>query len=151
MSWTSMFKWAKLVHDMINLLYKVQLWLLSTFVAFFWSLSCAILVCKLYISIRIILDFWAVLIFEVFYGGIFQKINFNSWSFFRCFFWSVNFAGWAFLSQHIRILLLLAIFPDLEMAQFWSVNYICQVYKLKLLYWTCPKFWTIFILIGSYL
>ena len=100
---------------------------------FFWSLSCAILVYKLYISIRTILDCWAVLIFEVFYGGIFQKINFNSWSFFRCFFWSVNFAGWALLSQHIRILLLLAIFPDLEMAQFWSVNYICQVYKLKLI------------------
>ena len=97
------------------------------------------------------LRLWAVLVFEVFYGGIFQKINFNSWSFFRCFFWSVNFAGWAFLSQHIRILLLLAIFPDLETAQFWSVNYICQVYKLKLLFWTCPKFWTIFILIGSYL
>ena len=115
------------------------MWLLSTFVAFFCSLSCAILVCKLYISIRTISDFWAVLVFEVFYGGIFQKINFNSWSFFRCFFWSVNFAGLAFLSQHIRTLLLLAIFPDLETAQFWSVNYICQVYKLKLFFLDMSK------------
>ena len=31
------------------------------------------------------------------------------------------------------------------MTQFWSVNYVCHVCKLKLL------FWTIFILIGSYL
>ena len=36
-------------------------------------------------------------------------------------------------------------FPDLEMRQFWSVSYVCQICKLKLL------FWTIFILIGSYL
>ena len=27
-------------------------------------------------------------------------------------------------------LLILAIFPDLEMLQFWSVNYICQVCEL---------------------
>ena len=45
----------------------------------------------------------------------------------------------------------LAIFPDLEMTQVWSVNYICQVCKLKLLFSKCPKFWRIFILIGSYL
>ena len=36
------------------------------------------------------------------------------------------------------------------MTQFWSVNYTCQVSKLKLLFWTCLKFWAIFILIGSY-
>ena len=44
----------------------------------------------------------------------------------------------------------LAIFINLEMTQFWSVNYICQVCKLKLLFRTCLKFWTMFILIGSY-
>ena len=36
------------------------------------------------------------------------------------------------------------------MTQFWTVNYICQVFKLKLLFRTCLKFWTRFILIGSY-
>ena len=109
---------------------------------FFWSLNC--LVFKLYISVWIILDFLAVLILEVFYGGIFQKINFNSWPFFRCFFWCVNYAGKAFLSQHIldmdNILFesfqywhrkhqtkhcSFSNFPDLEMTQVWSVNYIC--------------------------
>ena len=45
----------------------------------------------------------------------------------------------------------LAIFPDLEMTQVWSRNYICQVCKLKLLFSKCPKFWRIFILINSYL
>ena len=39
-------------------------------------------------------------------------------------------------------------FPDLEMTQFWFVNYICQVCTLKILFWTCPKFWGIFLLIG---
>ena len=37
-------------------------------------------------------------------------------------------------------LLLLANVPDLEMKQFWSVNYICQVCKFKLLFWKCSKF-----------
>ena len=79
---------------------------------------------------------------------------------------------WTFISQHILdmenvllesfqyrhswklqdwTLLHLAIFPDLEMKQFWSVYYICQVCKSKLLFWTCLKFWAISILIGSYL
>ena len=39
--------------------------------SFFWSLNYASLVYKLYISIRTVLDFWAVLILEVFYDGIF--------------------------------------------------------------------------------
>ena len=34
---------------------------------FLWSLNCTSLVCKLYMSIRTILDFWAVLILEVFW------------------------------------------------------------------------------------
>ena len=42
-------------------------------------------------------------------------------------------------------LLLLAIFHDLKMTQFWSVNYICLVFKLKFLFWTCLKFWAIFV------
>ena len=41
-------------------------------------------------------------------------------------------------------ILLLPIFHNLEMIQFWSVNYICLVYKLKFLFWTCLKFWAIF-------
>ena len=38
------------------------------------------------------------------------------------FFWFLSFLG-------ILSLLFLAIFPDLEMLQFWTVNYICQVCK----------------------
>ena len=37
------------------------------------------------------------------------------------------------------------------MTQFWSVNYVYKVSKLKLIFWTCPKVLTIFILIISYL
>ena len=33
-----------------------------------------------------------------------------------------------------QYLLLLACCPDLEITQFWFVNYICLVYKLKLLF-----------------
>ena len=36
------------------------------------------------------------------------------------------------------------------MAQLWSLNYISQLCKLKLLFWTCSKFWEIFVLIDSY-
>ena len=39
--------------------------------SFFWSLKCTSLVWKLHISIRAILYFWAVLILQIFYGGIF--------------------------------------------------------------------------------
>ena len=30
------------------------------------------------------------------------------------------------------------------MTQFRSVNYICLMYKLKFLWWTCPIFWELF-------
>ena len=30
------------------------------------------------------------------------------------------------------------------MTQFWTINYICLVCKLKFLFWTSPKFWAIF-------
>ena len=42
--------------------------------------------------------------------------------------WAIH---WKCKSNHY--LLLLAIFPDLEMTQFWYVNYIWQVYKSKFL------------------
>ena len=86
------------------------------------------------------------------------------------FFWYVNCTSQAFISQLILgnvlfdlfqycihknfktiTLLLLAIFSDLKMTQFWSVNYTCQVCKQKLLFQRCPKFRTLFILLGSYL
>ena len=65
--------------------------------SFFWSLNCTSLVCKLYISIQLISDFWAVLILERFYSCIFWKMKFNSWSFFRCFFWPENCTNWAYI------------------------------------------------------
>ena len=48
-------------------------------------------------------------------------------------------------------LLLLAIFPDLEMTKFWSVSYICQLCKLNLLFWTYPEFWAMILLIVPFL
>lgn len=41
-------------------------------------------------------------------------------------------------------LLALVIFPNLEIIQFWSVNYMSQVYKLYFLFWTFLKAWAIF-------
>ena len=43
-------------------------------------------------------------------------------------------------------LLFLAIFPDLKIIQFWSVNNICHACKLYFLFWTCPRFWKMLIL-----
>ena len=40
-------------------------------------------------------------------------------------------------------LLPLAIFHELEMTQFWSVKYICLVYKSTFSFWTYLKFWAI--------
>ena len=42
-------------------------------------------------------------------------------------------------------LLVLEIFPSLEIIQFWSVNYMCQVCILLFLFWTFPNVWEIFI------
>ena len=56
-------------------------------------------------------------------------------------------------SQNIISIIVLPpeIFPDLEMTRFWSIDYKCQVSKLEPLFWSCPKFWTRFILIRCYL
>ena len=65
---------------------------------------------------------------------------------------------WAWTMFHLRVfsidihkkcnsnhyLLLLVIFHDLRMTQFWSGKYVCLVYKLKFFLWTCPIFWAIF-------
>ena len=59
-------------------------------------------------------------------------------------FWYLVFLFLAFLS--ILSLLFLAVFPDLEMLQFWSVNYICLVCKLYYNFgqYLYECFWTIF-------
>ena len=51
--------------------------------SFSWYLNCTSLVCKMYISIPTIFNFWAVLIFEVFYSGIFYMVIFQMF-FFVC-------------------------------------------------------------------
>ena len=134
---------------------KGQFQFLVTFLAiFFWSVNCTILVCKLYLLFQTILNLWPVLILEIFSGWDIKKGQFQFLvTFLAVFFWSVKstnlvlyphilnmsnvlFEGFqylvfqflAFLS--ILSLLFLAIFPDLEMLKFWSVNYICQVCKL---------------------
>ena len=103
----------------------------------------------------------------IFSSGILWKVNFKSWSFFRWFFWPVHCTSQVCISYHIwtrrmfhlrgfsigickkhisnQYLLFSAIVPDLEMKYFWSVNYICLVYELKFLFWTCSKFWAILI------
>ena len=56
-----------------------------------------------------------------------------------------SFQYWHSQKLQDQTLFLLEFFPDPDMTQFWSVNYVYQVCKLKVL------FWTIFTLIGSYL
>ena len=126
-----------------------------TYSAFFWSANCTILICKLCLLFSIILDLWPVFILQVFSSWDIKKGKFQFLATFLadCF-WSVNctnqvcissyilnmgnilFEGFQYLVfQFLAFLsilspLFLAIFPDLEMLQFWSVNYICQVCKL---------------------
>ena len=42
----------------------------------------------------------------------------------------------AFIKSASLTTTFLASFHDLEITQFWSVNYICLVYKFKFLFWT---------------
>ena len=59
---------------------------------------------------------------------------------------NVSFEGFQFLVFYflaylsILSLLFLAIFPDLEMLKFWSVNYKCQVCDYTFILDTRPKF-----------
>ena len=94
---------------------------------------------------------------------MFWKLNFSSCSFFRCFYVTCKLymsglfiipyfgngqcSSWGLLVFALTksaSLLLLVIFHYLEMTQFWCVNYISLVYKLKYLLWTCLRFWAIF-------
>ena len=85
---------------------KGRLQFLFTFLAVsFWSVNCPHQVCIL----------WHILNME---NVLFE------------FFWYLDFWCLAFLN--ILILPFLAIFPDLEMLQFWSVNHLCQICKLRL-------------------
>ena len=101
---------------------------------FFWSVNCIILVSKL------------CLIFQISSSGDIRKGQFQLLvSFFSCFFLVSKlyksgvyiFIFWGFLAfsfldfnvWSILSLFFLAIFLDLEMWQFWSVNYICPVCK----------------------
>ena len=137
---------------------RLVLFICIVFVAiqtFFWSVNCTVLVCKLCLLFQAILDLWPVLILEVYSSGILRKINLNSYLLFQlffpvcklyklglyittygqCFIWGnlvLNFLVFSFCKnpKPNHHLLFLAIFPNLEMLQFWSVNYICQVCKL---------------------
>ena len=93
------------------------------FSIFLWSINYTKEVC---ISYRIVLDLEIVLVegalvFSFLVFSIYENHNSN------------------------HNLLVLALFPDLEVMQFWSINYVCQICNLHLLFWTCPKFSTIFI------
>ena len=85
---------------------KGRLQFLVTFLAvFFWSVNCAN---QVYVLLHIL---------------NMENVLFE-------FFWYLDFWSLAFLS--ILSLLFPAIFPDLEMLQFWSVNHLCQICKLCL-------------------
>ena len=85
---------------------KGQLQFLVTFLAvFFWSVNCAN---QVYVLLHIL---------------NMENVLFE-------FFWYLDFWSLAFLS--ILSLLFPAIFLDLEMLQFWSVNHLCQICKLCL-------------------
>ena len=88
-----------------------------------------------------------MLIFQIFF--LTCELSMSGLYLIQCF--------WTWTMFHLRVfstaiykkrnsnhyLLLLVIFHDLEMIQFWPVNHICLVYKLKFSLWTCPKFWVI--------
>ena len=66
---------------------------------------------------------------------------FWAWTMFHLRFFSIDIHKKCKCNHY---LLLLVIFLDLRMTQFWSVKYISLVYKLKFLLWTYPKFWATF-------
>ena len=129
---------------------------ICTYSDFFWSVNCAILVWKLCLF-DYELWFWLVLILEAFSTWDIKKSQFQFFvPFLAVFFRSVNCTnlvcissyfehGQCFISGFLAFSFLvfsvfknlksnhplfLAIFPDLVMLQFWSVNHICQVRKL---------------------
>ena len=119
--------------------WKLRFVLFVPIQTFCWFVNCTVLVCKFWLLFQTILDLWPVLTLEVYSSEILRRVSFNSSLLFQLlFFWSVNwFLVFRFLvfsvyknpkfNHHLPFL---AIFPDLEMLQFWSVNYICQVYNL---------------------
>ena len=115
----------------------------------FWFANCASYFRPSYFTL------WPVLILEVFSSWDIKKGQFQFLlTFLVVFFWSVNCTNQVCIPSHtlnmgnilsegfwylvflflaflsILSLLFLAVFPDLEMLQFWSVNYICLVCKL---------------------
>ena len=127
---------------------------------FFWSPNSRILVWKLCLLFQTILYLWLVLILEVFSSWDIKEGQFQFLvTFLAVFFWSVDCTNQFYISSHILKMAMfehrkcfiwvflvfsflvfsifkylkstfLAIFPDLKMLQFWSVNYLCQVCKL---------------------
>ena len=138
------------------LLMEISICTICAYSGFFWSVNFTILVCKLCPLFQIIPDLWSVLILEIFGSWDIKKGQFQFLiTFLAVFFWSVNCTNQVCMSSHILdmgkvlfgslqclvfqvlaflsvlSLLFVAIFTDLEMLQFWSVNYIYQVCKLR--------------------
>ena len=120
---------------------------------------------QLCLLFQTILDFWTVLILEVVGSEILRRVSFNSKLHFSCFFlvFKLNKSGlyiitfWTQALHYLKVfsiqffsaytnlksnhhLLFLAIFLDLKMIQFWSVNYVCQVCKLYFYFGHVQKF-----------
>ena len=130
---------------------------IGAYSGFFWSVNFTVLVCKLCPLFQIISDLWSVLILDIFSCWDIKKGQFQFLvTFLAVFFWSVNCTNQVCMSSHIfdmdnvlfgslqylvfqvlaflsiLSLLFVAVFTDLEMIQFWSINYICQVCKLHI-------------------
>ena len=138
--------------------WKVRFVLFVPIQIFFWCVNYTVLVCRLCLLFQIILDLWPVLILKAHSSEISRRVSFNCYLLFSCFvlvcklyklglYITTYFEHgqcfiWGFLVFSFLVfsvyknpksnhhLLFLAIFPDLEMLQFLSVNYICQVCKL---------------------
>ena len=120
--------------------------IVCTYSDLFLPISCTSLVCKLCLLFQTILDLWAKLMLKVFSYKILRRIIFNSQLLFellcsgiqivqiRSVYHTIFWTQSMFYLKVFNIMLLvfsiyklksnhhLAIFPDLEMMQFWSVN-----------------------------
>ena len=116
------------------------------FYLFFKTVNYTSLVCKLDISLGIILDFCTMLLLEVTWWHILKGESYLT---------LIHFCSCFLINIHEKCKSNHQLFQQF----FWSGNvtilvckfYLSQVPKLNYLFWTCPKLWEMFIFKGFYL
>ena len=151
--------WRLLVFSFMESSILTIFYILSLFLVFKLRTSCLQILHLIsdYVTFLGSADIGAYLVVAYFERWILTIAHFSD-----AFFWPIVFTCQVCISYHIlevllkvfsigiykksnHYLLLLAIFHNLELTQLWSVNYFSLVYKSKLLLWTCPKFWEMFL------